>query len=76
VGYQSEFGEKVSRGMRESARKRKCPECGRHAALVLVSEGLEYPGGAIEITRIGVVCRWARDSNGRLCSWPGEFRER
>ena len=30
----SEFGMRVSEGLRRSAADRKCPECGRHGALV------------------------------------------
>ena len=67
--YKSEFGGKVSRGLRDSAAERKCPECGRHGALV---EEWKVEGGK---AMRGQVCRWARDSGGRLCSWEGEFIE-
>jgi hypothetical protein len=59
----SRFGVAVSEGLRRSARERDCPECGRGAALVEV----------VEPERRGLVCRWARDSDGRLCSWKGAF---
>lgn len=52
-------------GMRRSAEHRKCEQCGRRAALVTRYE----PG------RVGYVCRWAYDSDGRLCSWPGVWRD-
>lgn len=54
---------RISLGVSRSAEARRCPECGRHGALVEV----------VEPERRGVVCRWARDSDGRLCSYPGEF---
>ncbi len=59
----SQFGNRVAAGLRRSAKERECPECGRGAALVEV----------FEPERRGLVCRWARESNGRLCSWPGAF---
>jgi hypothetical protein len=69
----SQRGVAVSEGLRTSARARQCPGCGRYAALVHVDlEGVRYADGTVEITRRAVVCRWARDSAGRLCTWPGE----
>lgn len=59
----SQFGVKVGQGVSRSARERQCPACGRNGALSEVREE----------NRRGVICRWARDSGGRLCSWPGEF---
>lgn len=69
TGPKSYFGLAVSEGLRRSAEARKCPECGRHGALV---EQVEYIaiGDRVEVDRRGYVCRWARDSDGRLCSWP------
>jgi hypothetical protein len=66
-GPQSDFGRRVSEGVSRSAAERKCPECGRHGALV---EHWKAEDGKV---MRGSWCRWARDSNGRLCSWPGAF---
>lgn len=60
---QHQRGQAVSEGLRRSARARRCPACGRNGALV----------EQIEPTRRGEVCRWARDSDNRLCSYPGAF---
>lgn len=60
----SQRGQRVAEGLRRSAENRKCPECGRSAALTSRYE----PG------RKGYVCRWAYDSKGRLCAWPGVWR--
>jgi hypothetical protein len=61
----SEFGMRVSEGLRRSAEDRKCPECGRHGALV--EADVEWVRD--DIIRVGVICRWARDSDGRLCAY-------
>jgi len=66
----SQRGVAVSEGLRRSAEARKCPGCGRHAALVEVVTYVAF-GPVVEVDRRGLVCRWARDSDGRLCSWPG-----
>ena len=69
MGYKSQFGQRVSAGVSRSAAERKCPQCGRHGALV--EHWKAEDGKAMR----GQVCRWARDSGGRLCSWPGAFIE-
>ena len=61
----SEFGMRVSEGLRRSAEDRKCPECGRTGALV--EADVEWVRD--DIIRVGVICRWARDSDGRLCAY-------
>jgi hypothetical protein len=75
LGPKSQFGVAVSEGLRRSAEARKCPECGRHGALVEVTEYAEFVFGVVPY-RHGTVCRWARDSDGRLCSWPGAWGAR
>jgi hypothetical protein len=74
-GPQSDFGRRVSQGVSRSAAERKCPECGRHGALVS-AEPAQDPEDRPGFIQVGIVCRWARDSNGRLCANPGEFRTR
>jgi len=61
----SEFGRRVSEGLSHSAEDRQCPECRRHGALV----GADVEWVRDDIIRVGVICRWARDSNGRLCDY-------
>lgn len=61
----SEFGMRVSEGLRRSAEARKCPECGRHGALVEADAKWIRD----DIIQVGVICRRARDSNGRLCAY-------
>jgi hypothetical protein len=65
----SQRGVAVGQGLRRSAAERRCPECGRHGALTEMWKVAD--GKAMR----GQVCRWARDSDGRLCAWPGAFIE-
>ena len=61
-----EWNRRLSVAMRLSAETRKCPECGRHGAVVEV----------VTVTHRGELCRWARDYGDRLCSWPGVLIKR
>jgi len=63
VAKNVEWHRAMSTAMRRSAAERECPGCGRHGALVEV---------VTPIVR-GQVCRWARDSDRRLCDWDGAW---
>lgn len=56
----SQRGVRVAQGLVASAEARRCPECGRGAALVEV----------VEPDRRGEICRWTREN---LCTYPGVF---
>jgi hypothetical protein len=60
----SQWGYRVAQGVSASAEARKCPECGRHGALV----------EAWRDGQKGTVCHWARDHGDRLCSFEGYWR--
>ena len=59
----------MSAAMRRSAAARACPACGRHGALVQAEPEWVRDG----IIRVGEVCRWARDSAGRLCTYDARI---